>query len=181
MASKRLIDLWQEFKFETDKNSTHHYFIIYDLLFKAYQNRPVGVFEVGTNTGGSTILWDHYFTHTKSRIRSIDIVDLPEAHRDYSQRVQLGIIDVNNITPEYFNDFEVDIAIDDGSHTINDQTAFIKLLYPVVKPGGLLIVEDVASIEKLKESIKPLGYPYIIVDLNNIDNWYDSVLFIFMK
>jgi demethylmacrocin O-methyltransferase len=179
--NKTLSNIWQKNGFETDKNSTHHYFTIYDPLFKPFQHKLINLFEVGTNTGGSTILWDKYFTHPKTKIRSIDIIDVPESRREYSNRVRLDIIDINDLYPEYFSDFPVDIAIDDGSHTIDDQTAFVKLMYPLVRPGGMLIVEDVASIEKLKESIKPFGYPYIIVDLNNIDDWYDSVLFIFMK
>jgi hypothetical protein len=179
-----LLELWQKdgfIKYQTDKNSTHHYFTIYDPFFKPFQYKPVGVFEVGTNTGGSTNLWDDYFDHPYTRIRSIDILDVPESHREYSSRVRLDIIDINDLTAEYFKDFAVDIAIDDGSHTISDQVAFVKLLYPIVRNGGLLIVEDVSAVDKLTKEVKKLGYPFFIVDFNPIDNWYDSVLFIFMK
>jgi demethylmacrocin O-methyltransferase len=176
--------MWQEKgfeKYQTDKNSSHHYFFIYDPFFKPFQDKPIGLFEVGTNTGGSTSLWDDYFTHPDTRIRSIDILDVPASHRDYTNRVRLDIIDINDLTPEYFNNFSVDIAIDDGSHTIDDQAAFVKLLYPIVKKGGILIIEDVSAIEKLTEAVKVLNYPFFIVNFNPIDNWYDSVLFIFMK
>jgi demethylmacrocin O-methyltransferase len=179
-----LLELWQDKgfeKYQTDKNSTHHYFIAYDLLFKPFQDKPIGLFEVGTNTGGSTNLWDDYFTHSETKILSIDILDVPASHRNYTKKVSLDIVDINTLTPEYFKDFPVDIAIDDGSHAIEDQATFVKLMYPLIKKGGLLIVEDVASIPKLSGEIKELGYPYFIIDFNPIDNWYDSVLFIFIK
>jgi len=85
-----LLELWRDKgheKYQTDKNSVHHYFIIYDLLFKPFQHEPVGVFEVGTNTGGSANLWDDYFDHPDTRIRSIDIIDVPASHRDYTNRM----------------------------------------------------------------------------------------------
>jgi len=179
MASKRLVDIWRLKQYATDKHSSHHYFLIYDPLFKPFQDKPVGVFEVGTNTGGSTKLWDDYFTHPGSRIRSIDIIDVPESHRHYSKRVRLDIADINTLMPEYFDDFPVDIAIDDGSHILSEQVAFVKLLYPIVRKGGMLIIEDVNTIDKTTEAMKELGYPFYIVDLNHIDNWWDSVLFIF--
>jgi len=183
MAPKRvsLFDIWKENGYMTDKHSTHHYFTIYDPLFKPFQDKEIGLFEVGTNTGGSTILWDKYFTHPDTRIRSIDILDVPESHKDYSSRVSLYIADINYLTPEYFKDFPVDIAIDDGSHILSEQVAFIKLLYPIVRKGGMLIIEDVNTIDKTTEAMKELGYPFYIVDLNHIDNWWDSVLFIFPK
>lgn len=179
-----LLEMWQKdgfTKYQTDKNSSHHYFTIYDPFFKPFQHKPVGVFEVGTNTGGSANLWDDYFDHPNTIIRSIDILDVPESHRAYTNRVKLDIVDINDLTPEYFKDFPVDIAIDDGSHTIDDQAFFVKLLYPIVRKGGILIVEDVSSIEKLTAAIKGLCYPFFIANFNPIDNWYDSVLFIFIK
>ena len=179
-----LFELWKAKgfeKYQTDKHSTHLYFIMYDLLFAPFQHKPVGVFEVGTNTGGSANLWDDYFSHPDTRIRSIDILDVPQSHRDYTSRLRLDIVDINKLTPDYFADFPVDIAIDDGSHTVDDQIAFVKLMYPIVREGGILIVEDISAVDKLRNEVKKLGYPFFIVDFNPIDNWYDSVLFIFMK
>jgi len=184
MASKRvknLFDIWQEDGYMTDKHSTHHYFTIYDPLFSPFKHRPIGLFEVGTNTGGSTILWDKYFDHPGARIRSIDIIDVPESHKEYTKRVRLDIIDINELTISYFEYFPVDIAIDDGSHILSEQVAFVKLLYPILRTGGLLIIEDVNDIEKTTEAMKELNYPFYIVNFNPIDNWYDSVLFIFTK
>jgi len=179
-----LLELWQAKgyeKYQTDKDSSHHYFTIYDPFFKPFQHKPVGVFEVGTNTGGSANLWDDYFDHPSTRIRSIDVIDVPESHRNYTDRLRLDIVDINDLTSDYFKDFPVDIAIDDGSHMIADQVAFVKLLHPLVRPGGILIIEDVSVIDKTTEAMKSLGYPFFIVNFNPIDNWWDSVLFIFLK
>ena len=184
MKDMSLLQMWQEKgaeKYQTDKQRTHHYFTIYDPLFALFQHKPIGLFEVGTQMGGSVKLWDDYFDNEKTKIRSIDVLDLPEAHRDYTDRVKLDIVDINTLTPKYFEDFPVDIAIDDGSHTTDDQVVFVKLLYPIVRKGGMVIVEDVSVIDKTTEAMKILGYPFVIVNLNYIDNWWDSVLFIFFK
>ena len=96
-----LFELWKAKgfeKYQTDKHSTHHYFIMYDLLFAPFQHKPVGVFEVRTNTGGSANLWDDYFSHPDTRIRSIDILDVPQSHRDYTSRLRLDIVDINKLT-----------------------------------------------------------------------------------
>ena len=170
-------------KYYTDKQSVHRYFTIYDPFFRLFQHKPVGVFEVGTQYGGSVALWDDYFDHPSTKIRSIDVLDLPEAHgRGFTNRVRLDIIDVNDLTPEYFN-FPVDITIDDGSHTLSDQVTFVELLYPIVRKGGLLIVEDIriGEIDKITEAMKELGYPFFIVNLNNLNDWWDNILFVFMK
>jgi cephalosporin hydroxylase len=170
-------------RYLTDKQTGHGYFTIYDPFFMPFQHKPVGVFEVGTQYGGSVALWDDYFDHPDTRIRSIDIIDLPEADRGYTDRVRLDIVNINDLTPEYFKDFPVDIAIDDGSHVLSEQVTFVKLLHPLVREGGLVIVEDVkmSIIKETTEAMKLLGYPFMIVDLNNFNNWWDNVLFVFMK
>ena len=169
-----------ECAYQTDKGSRHHYFTIYDPFFKPFKDKEIGIFEVGTNMGDSVSLWDDYFTHPQTKIRSIDILNKPESHRDYSDRVRLDIIDINDLTDSYFN-FPVDIAIDDGSHLLSDQMAFVKLLYPIVREGGMLIIEDVDDIDATTLAMKTTGFPFFIVNLNHIDNWTDSVLFIFLK
>jgi len=171
-------------RYLTDKQTGHRYFTIYDPFFKPFKHKPVGVFEVGTQYGGSAALWDDYFDHPDTRIRSIDIVGTPEAYsRVYTNRLRLDIIDANDLTPDYFKDFPVDIAIDDGSHALGEQVAFVKLLHPIVREGGLLIVEDVKfdALADTTEAMKALGHPFFIVNLNQLNDWWDNILFVFMK
>ena len=168
-------------RYQTDKHTNHRYFTIYDPLFGPFQHEPIGVFEVGAHWGGSAALWDDYFDHPDAKIRTIDIRHFPEFdERILTDRTRLDFIDINDLTPEYF-DFPVDIAIDDGSHTLSDQITFVELLYPIVRKGGMLIIEDIQDLNKTTKAMRKLGHPFFIVDLNHLNNWNDSFLFIFMK
>ena len=55
--------------------------------------------------------------------------------------------------------YDLDVAIDDGSHMINDILFFIDNYLPRVKSGGYLIVEDIVPeyIDILKEKVKDLN------------------------
>lgn len=43
-----------------------------------------------------------------------------------------------------------DMVIDDGSHRLRHQMAFVKLYLPLVRPGSLIVVEDVMPINAEK-------------------------------
>jgi len=173
-----------------------HYAEVYDVIFEPFQNKEINVFEVGYFNGGSSRLWMDYFP--KAKVNVIDIN--PEAikrfeHlcdatnpelRDYkidTTRYTLTLKDANNLTPEFFSGREPDIAIDDGSHILEDQLNFIKIMYPIVKPGGLIIIEDVAHIEKVKPEFQKLGIPFVVADMRPPVNpeQFDSVLVIIQK
>jgi hypothetical protein len=86
-------------------------------------------------------MWKEYFT--EAEIYAIDIVDKTEYEED---RITIGIGSQNN--PEFLNSFNeqygpFDIIIDDGSHINSDMTFSFNHLFPLLKAGGLYIVEDI--------------------------------------
>jgi len=184
----KLKDLWNNggvLVYPTDKEYAHKYLDVYDKLFAPIQNKKINIFECGYGDGGSCKLWEDYFP--KASIRSIDI-----EKRDYvwsaggkdfpvhSNRVRLDYIDLHDLPGSYFDDFRLDIAIDDGSHVIADQIVFINTVWPVLKEGGLMIIEDVHDIENNKVIFDVLDIPFEVVDLRGI-GVYCSVLLIFRK
>jgi SAM-dependent methyltransferase len=183
---KQLWDYGRYRIYPTDKEFNHHYLDFYDRLFLPYNDKLVNIFEVGYAEGGSCKLWEDYFL--SGQIRSIDINDrhLPEGATELisfnSDRVRFNIININDLfVTSYFDDFPVDIAIDDGSHNIPDQIAFLKQMYPIVRAGGLLIIEDVADITGLCAEIDKTGYPYEIIDFRPEFNRWDNVIILFRK
>jgi len=172
--------------YPTDKEYTHHYLDTYDKLFALLQKKKINIFECGYGDGGSCKLWEDYFS--KAQIRSIDI-----EKRDYvwsnggkdfpvhSNRVRLDYIDFNNLPPSYFDDFPVDIAIEDGSHYVAEQILFINLMYPLLRKGGMVIIEDIYNIDEDKKYFDELKMPFEVVDLRNINSRSDNVLLIFRK
>lgn len=193
-----LMELYKEdgpLRYGQDKFG-QHYAEVYDVIFEPFQNKEINVFEVGYFNGGSSRLWLDYFPKAK-----VDVIDInPEAIKRHaelcvtthpelidlkldSSRYTLTLMDANDLNAEFFKGKEPDIAIDDGSHELEDQLNFIKIMYPIVKEGGLIIIEDVAHIEKVKPEFEKLGIPFVVADMRPPRNpeQFDSVLIIIQK
>lgn len=160
----------------SDKGTIHNYLTIYDELFAPFRDKKINLFEVGYQYGGSAKLWELYFNKAKIKCIDIDIsVPLPE-----SDRIEFDLMDVNELTQDYFNEL-IDIAIDDGSHFLKDQLHFIKNVWPVIRKGGLMIIEDVQDIDTEESIFRNLGIPFEVIDNRAKQGRYDEVLLIFRK
>lgn len=98
--------------------------------------------EIGVQTGASVRMWADYFPN--AQIVGIDIN--PQCAQFASRRIQIitGSQDNPEIAKffrsEYPDGFE--IVIDDGSHVGEHQRASLDLFFPLVRPGGLYVIED---------------------------------------
>lgn len=178
--------------FLTDKGVRHSYFSIYEELFSPLRDKEINIFEVGCQYGGSCRLWEKYFS--RAHIRSIDIktkgtkeeigaagVYGIKTNIVTGDRVYMEIRNVMDIDTDYFKDFPLDIAIDDGSHVIEEQIHFFNVVYPILKSGGLMIIEDVQDIDHTKIEFDKLCVPYELIDQRKERGIYDEVLLIFRK
>lgn len=164
--------------YPTDKGTTHFYIDTYDELFAPLQDSKINVLEVGVSEGGSVRLWSEYFTNAK--IYGYDIMNTARENI-FTDNVSYVIKDVNLIKFDEFENIPLSIAIDDGSHVLNDQLFFVKVIYPQMIDGGLLIIEDIQDIDNQKKDFETLGIPFEIIDLRPITNRYDDVLLLFRK
>ena len=162
----------------SDKGAWHGYFPVYDELFAPYRHLDINVFEVGYLHGGSAILWERYFSKAKIRLIDVDCCVPPP---DPAGRIVLELQNIRDLTPAYFDNFPPTIAIDDGSHLLEDQVCFIKTVYPALKAGGIMIIEDIQSILTQKVVFDALGIPFEIIDLREKTGRYDDVLLIYRK
>lgn len=125
----------------TDKASFgHNYVEKYERQLSEYKDKPFKLLEIGVDKGYSIKMWKEYFP--KAEIHAIDIVDKTEYAED---RVNILIGSQNDVkfledTNKQFGPF--DVIIDDGSHINEDMTISFVTLFPLLKPGGLYIVED---------------------------------------
>jgi cephalosporin hydroxylase len=176
--------------FLTDKGNIHNYLKFYDAIFSQFRDKEINFFEVGYQYGGSCELWKQYFHH--ANIKSIDIKKWePNDERNelklYNQfieptgRVSLDLININDLTEDYFKDFHPDIAIDDGSHALEDQIMFLKIVYPVLNDGGYLIIEDIQNWETDLPEFDKLGLHIFVIDQREVSNIYDDIFIYFMK
>lgn len=124
-------------KHGTDKASTFHdYLRIYSRIMSPGQN--VMLLEIGWGDGASMKMWRDYFA-PGSVIVGIDIEPKEEIPGVYFEHVDATA----PIVQEHIGDYGLfDFIIDDGSHMSPDVIATFQLLWPLVKPGGFYIIED---------------------------------------
>jgi hypothetical protein len=130
-------------RYGTDKRiGIHSYVKWYEALFAPRRWQQLTMLEIGVQTGASIKMWADYFPN--ARLVGIDID--PRCAQFATNRIQ--IITGGQENPEvarwlagaYPGGF--DIVIDDGSHVGEHQLASLQLYFPLVKAGGLYIVED---------------------------------------
>jgi len=145
----------------TDKLNGHNYGEVYERILKPWRNEPINALEIGTQNGGSAVLWSHVLP--KAQILMIDI------HNGISDRNR-GLIDLGRVTlhtgdgysdhavafaRQHFSD-GVDFAVDDGPHTLQSMCSFLQLYAPIMKKGGVMVIEDIqeaAWLETLKTHV----------------------------
>jgi len=134
----------------TDKWGTHFYASHYTKHFNKLRNKKLKILEIGvggyTNTkkGGESLrMWKRYFP--KSMIYSIDIYD-----KSILQEKRIKIFQGSQADKVFLKDIynqigSLDIIIDDGSHIADHVLTSFKTLFPLLKEGGIYVVEDIQT------------------------------------
>jgi hypothetical protein len=152
-------------RFGTDKGSLaggHHYTRVYSELFESRRQRPIRLLEIGLlglEQGG----WDNEALRDRGTARGSDAPSLRmwSSYFPHGQIFGLDFNDFSAVAIERCQIFkadagkpsellkvaeqiagEVDIVIDDASHTSHEQQIALGTLFPFVAPGGLYIIED---------------------------------------
>ena len=153
------------------------YFQVYDELFEKYRGQPITFVEVGVLHGGSLFMWRDYFG-PQARIIGLDFN--PYAKRWEADGFEIHIGDQSS--PSFWEDTfkkigDVDIVLDDGGHTFEQQIVTSHQCIPHIKDGGLLVVEDTHT-----SYFMSFGYPtkYSFIEwakklADNINSRYPSV------
>jgi GR25 family glycosyltransferase involved in LPS biosynthesis len=164
----------------TDKNTCHSYLDTYEKLMKDKHLSCKNILEIGVQIGGSLKLWNDYFVN--ANIYGMDIDDAPNLIEDLERVNFLKMNAYSTEGVEYFlnKKIEFDFIIDDGPHSIESMVYFIQNYTTLLSSDGILIVEDVQDIkwcDTFKQNV-PSGYTYETIDLRNIKNRSDDILFI---
>ncbi|SMC48305.1 methyltransferase domain-containing protein [Papillibacter cinnamivorans] len=119
-----------------------NYFDVYDRYFSRYRGSPVTILEIGVAGGGSLQMWKNYFGPL-SRVVGVDID--PECKKREEAGIEIFIGDQRD------RDFwralkaavpRVDILLDDGGHTMEQQAVAFEEMFPHLAPDGLYLCED---------------------------------------
>jgi methyltransferase family protein len=116
----------------------------YGNLFSPLRQLPVSMLEIGVQNGGSLETWSEYFKYGQCFV-GCDINPKCGSLKYDDPRISVVVGDAN-AAPAFQAirtiSSEFDIVIDDGSHMAMDvMNSFINY-FPMVKPGGLYVVED---------------------------------------
>ena len=122
-----------------------HYFEIYERHFAKFRNQPISLLEFGVLHGGSLQMWKHYFGPT-AKIYGADInprcAELAEENITILLADQESRDSLQNICktlPPF------DIIIDDGGHTMLQQTTTFEEMWGQLKDGGIYLIEDMLT------------------------------------
>ncbi len=167
---------------DTDKaglidRGCHHYTDLYEPLFRAWRDDPVSILEIGVLDGGSIRMWRRYFPN--ATVTAIDVSDKITFADDPS----VFFIHGNAYSDQVIENLQhrrFDIMIDDADHQIETQKIFLQRYSPLLKPHGILIIEDVftrGGAQSLKKDL-PKGFSCATVEMAEGSSIIDSRLFI---
>lgn len=193
-------------KYDTDKSSQrnnvtdfrhcHPYTIFYDGLFRNKKNENLKIAELGILDGGSLLMWKEYFKNSEIYGFEYNNNLINNFKQNFNNdRITLSEIDVTNKDSiiKAFNELNIlyDIIIDDTTHQFEDQIKVIENTYQYLKPGGILIIEDIFKSYNENDYINRLtpllanfqDYYFIELDHNNKNStgWNNDKLFILIK
>ena len=119
-----------------------HYFDIYDFWFRKFKNKPITIVEIGIFQGGSLAMWRDYFG-SEARIIGIDIN--PQCKQFESEDIEVFI--GSQADRDFLRFFkkqvpQIDILIDDGGHTMEQQIITFEELYNHISSEGIYLCED---------------------------------------
>jgi SAM-dependent methyltransferase len=195
-------------KYDTDKtplrinvnrspdNKTRHahpYTLYYNSIFKNIKNDNLNILEFGILEGASLLMWKEYFCNSK-------IVGLDNntyyINKMKEQNFDISYVNVNDeiSISSTLNSINMmfDIIIEDTTHQTDDQRRVIKNAVKYLKPGGIMIIEDIYIEINEEYYYEILGeetlnefqnYYFITLDHENkySEGWDNDKLFVLIK
>jgi hypothetical protein len=111
-------------------------------LFAPFRDAPINVIEVGVHTGPSIRLWKWYFS--RATIVGIDINQACRSLAGGRVHIEIGSQDDPAFLTRVCGKYPPTIFIDDGSHLATHNIFTFEHVFPLLAPGGLYVVEDLA-------------------------------------
>lgn len=122
-----------------------HFFDAYDRHFARYRGKEVVVLEIGVFHGGSMQMWKDYFGG-KATIHGVDVNPRCKELEEERVRIHIGSQSDRAFLRRLRAELPpIDIIIDDGGHTMDQQIITFEELYGAVKPDGVYLCEDLRT------------------------------------
>lgn len=122
-----------------------HYFDIYDRYFSKFINQDVHILEIGVFHGGSLQMWRDYFGN-HAKIYGVDIDYRCKEFEEEGIKIFIGSQEDRAFLKDLKSQIpKIDILIDDGGHTMNQQINTFEELFPHVSENGIYLCEDLQT------------------------------------
>ena len=135
-----------------------HYWDVFHRHFAKFRGQPVNICEVGVYSGGGLGLWRDYFG-PQCHVYGVDIQ--PACRKFANDWCDILIGDQEDRA--FWKEFKaavprLDILIDDGGHTPDQQFVTLDEMLPHLSPGGVYVCEDIYDVTNpFAEYIGKLG------------------------
>jgi demethylmacrocin O-methyltransferase len=137
-------------RFGSDKWGEHWYMTRYQRHLADYRDQRVRVLEIGIggygaagSGGGSLQMWQHYFR--RGLIYGLDLAAKSHANDVRIQTIRGDQADAEFLAGLAAEIGPLDIVIDDGSHLSDHVLGSFATLFPLLRPGGLYVIEDLQT------------------------------------
>jgi cephalosporin hydroxylase len=173
----------------TDKDTEHSYCGVYEELLTPYVDKNINLLEIGVLYGGSALIWQNMLPNSFMSLVDINN-NLHPKITDHLDENRYKFYKMNGYTQYALNTLKLDVPggfdviIDDGPHTVETQSLFLKKYFPLLTKNGLLVIEDVdpLNIDVLFRQVPSNYRKFVkIYDLRKQKNRYDDILFVIQK
>lgn len=161
-------------KYKTDKATEHHYCDFYQHHLEHLRFDNLKILEIGIFRNQSLMMWREYFPNAE--IHGIDITDYTNNMIPNVKYHCLDMENIESITNFSNNNYDWDIVIDDGGHTMQQQQLSFKYLWGVIKSPGIFIMEDLhTSFEYWAKRHNPRNDPTTFQLVDSLKNKKDFI------
>ena len=154
-----------------DKGTAHSYIEhYYQQRFDKIRLNKMNILEIGVSTGLSLEMWCEYFPN--SNIIGVELDNIK--YKPSNNRIKL-IIGNRTDSKTFENIDNLDIIIDDGGHTSNQQISSFNFLFEELKLGGVYLVEDTHTsyakdFQDRDDQLTFIEYAKVLSD--ELNDWY---------
>jgi len=181
-----LQDYYNTMQYNSDKGSTHDYISgYYNEKFTSLKDTPLSLLEIGVQHGWSMDLWHGWFTNAQ-----LYAIELDEQYRKGTiERINETFKNAKGYMCDgyttdalsLFEDNSLDYIIEDGPHTLTTQIFTAQNWTKKLKPGGVLIIEDIQSPDShcsdiIKSIENDQNLSAKVFDLRSRKDRYDDVI-----
>lgn len=147
----------------TDKSIFGHNFNKhYARYFNQYRDEPLKILELGVSAGHSIQMWQRYFTNATLVGVDHDIKSYSYPVTDRITILKGDQTDLTLLHDLHQNHGPFDIIIDDASHFDAYTKITFDVMFPLLKDGGLYVVEDLHTSYKVDIIEKLINEPVFI-------------------